>query len=458
MADFSDLSLEALRKSYREGGSPRSLVDTLRQRIERAKGSNSWIYVEQKGNLEVAVARIEKRRAAGENLPLFGVPFSVKDNIDVAGMPTTAACPDFSYVAERSARSVELLLAAGALCIGKNNLDQFATGLCGFRSPYGACGSVGNPMYISGGSSSGSAVAVAAGHVSFSIGTDTGGSGRVPAGFNGIVGIKPTVGRISTRGLLPNCPSIDCPCIFANTVDDGSRILEIIDGFDPEDPFARQPPPASEPVIGEQAIAFNFGRLNSEQVETFGMPECATLYEQACKKLQHIGGTPTDIDIAPFIEAGRMLFDGPWISERRASVGWFVDSHPASLFEVTRNVLSSSDRFSAVDTFSAMHRLARLRQTIDFQFSGISAFVVPTAPRAITIEAMAESPIELNNQLGYYSYFANLVDLCGVAVPNAVLSCGVPMGVTFLAPAWQDRPLAVLAKRFESETTAGQIH
>jgi len=450
VADFSDLSLAALHRSYINGASPHDLAGRLWERIQSANASNAWIYLESKENLLRAAAQLEARREAGEKLPFFGVPFAVKDNIDVAGMPTTAACPDFSYIAKTSARCVELLLSAGAICLGKNNLDQFATGLSGFRSPYGACASVGNPMYISGGSSSGSAVAVAAGHVSFSIGTDTGGSGRVPAGFNGIVGVKPTVGRISSRGLVPNCPSIDVPSIFARTVDDGCSVMEIIDGFDPEDPFARQPRPAKEHPIEQRATSFRFGRLKPEQVETFGMPECATLYESACTRLQQIGGIPIEIDITPFVEAGRMLFDGPWISERRASVGSFVDSHPASLFDVTRSVLATSDRYSAVDTFSAMHRLARLSRAINSHFQDISALVVPTAPRPVTIEAMAESPIELNNQLGYYSYFANLVDLCGVAVPNEVLSCGVPMGVTFLAPAWQDRPLAALAKRFET--------
>ena len=452
MADFSDLSMTGLHRSYVNGAKPRDLIHTLWERIQSATASNAWIHLESKESLVRAATQLEARLAAGENLPLYGVPFGVKDNIDVAGTPTTAACPDFSYVAKTSARCVEQLLAAGAICFGKNNLDQFATGLSGFRSPYGACASVGNPLYISGGSSSGSAVAVAAGHVSFSIGTDTGGSGRVPAGFNGIVGMKPTVGRLSSRGLVPNCPSIDCPSIFAKTVDDASRVMEVLDGFDPEDPFARQPPPANGPAVDDKEPHFRFGRLKPSQIETFGMPESADLYERASAHLQNIGGVPIEIDIAPYVEAGRMLFDGPWISERLASVGTFVNSHPASLFDVTRKVLATSDKYSAVETFSAMHQLARLRRTIHLQFSGISALVVPTAPRPVTIEAMAENPIELNNLLGYYSYGANLVDLCGIAVPNGVLSCGVPMGVTFLAPAWQDLTLATLAKRFENAT------
>lgn len=455
MADFSDLSMAALHQSYVNGARPRDLVHTLWERIQSARALNAWIHLESKENLTNAATQLEARSSAGEKLPLYGVPFAVKDNIDVAGMPTTAACPDFSYIARTSASCVELLLAAGAICLGKNNLDQFATGLSGFRSPYGVCASVGNLMYISGGSSSGSAVAVAAGHVSFSIGTDTGGSGRVPAGFNGIVGIKPTVGRISTRGLVPNCPSIDCPSIFARTVDDGTRVMEILDGFDPEDPFARRPPPAAGLAAADSTAPFRFGRLIPSQIETFGMPECAVLYERASTRLQDIGGVPVEMDITPYVEAGRMLFDGPWISERLASVGAFVANHPASLLEVTRRVLATSDRYSAVDTFSAMHRLAQLSRKVESQFSGISALVVPTAPRPVTMEAMAENPIALNNLLGYYSYGANLVGLCGVAVPNGVLSCGVPMGVTLLAPAWQDLPLAALARRFE--TAGGAI-
>ena len=245
MRDVVDLSLATLQQAYAaDRPRPSDLVAALYERI--GCGRPAWIFLRQREDALRACAELEARRAAGEALPLHGIPFGVKDNIDVAGMPTTAACPTFSHVPSRSAQSVQRLLQAGAICLGKTNLDQFATGLSGARSPYGTCSSVGNPLYVSGGSSSGSAVAVAAGHVSFALGTDTGGSGRIPAGFNGVVGVKPTVGRVSARGLVPNCPSLDCVSVFALSVEDGARVLDVLDGYDDEDPFRagrRRAPP-----------------------------------------------------------------------------------------------------------------------------------------------------------------------------------------------------------------------
>jgi allophanate hydrolase len=448
-----DLSITALDRIYASGRmTSRDLVSALYDRI----GSHGpeWIFLRPRKDALAACADVEARRAAGEPLALYGVPFGVKDNIDVAGMPTTAACPSFSRVPERSARSVELLERAGAICLGKTNLDQFATGLSGTRSPYGACSSIGNPLYVSGGSSSGSAVVVAAGHVSFALGTDTGGSGRIPAGFNSVVGIKPTVGRVSTRGLLPNCPTLDCVSIFAHTVDDGARVLEVIDGFDPDDPFAR-PVPARATV--PPARPFRFGVLAPADREWFGMPDCAALYDAACERLAALGGTPVAVDFAPLREAGHMLFDGPWIAERRAALAPFVDGREDTLLHVTRAVLATADRYDAERTFAALHRLARLRRATERQFNPISMLVVPTAPRPFTIAEMEADPIRLNNQLGHYSYFANLLDLCAVAVPNGVLPCGVPMGVTLLAPAWADERLAGIARRFEASACSGEV-
>ena len=394
-----------------------------------------------------ACADVERRRAAGETLPLYGVPFGVKDNIDVAGMPTTAACPAFSRLPPHSARSVELLLQAGAICLGKTNLDQFATGLSGTRSPYGACSSIGNPLYISGGSSSGSAVAVGAGHVSFTLGTDTGGSGRIPAGFNGVVGIKPTVGRVSTRGLVPNCPTIDCVSIFALSVGDGMRVLDVIDGFDPDDPFSR-PPPARAGATPPRP--FRFGVLAAKDREWYGMPECAALYEEACERMARLGGTAVEIDFTPFAEAGQMLFDGPRIAERRAALAPFIYDNGDALLDVTRRVLQTADNYDAEAAFGGILDLARLRRTVEQCFATMSVVMVPTAPRPFTIAEMNADPIRLNNRLGRYSYFANLLDLCAVAVPNGRLDCGVPMGVTLLGPAWADEHVAAIARRFEA--------
>jgi allophanate hydrolase len=448
LPDPDALSLTSLQSAYASGVEPNDVVAAIYDRIGEDSIGPGWIYLRPRAEALSACKEVEARRAAGEDLPLYGVPFAVKDNIDVAGMPTTAACPAFSYRPERSARSAELLLKAGAVCLGKSNLDQFATGLSGTRSPYGACAAIGNPLYVAGGSSSGSAVVVAAGQVSFALGTDTGGSGRIPAGFNGIVGIKPTVGRVSTRGLVPNCPTLDCVSIFALCVNDGMQVLGAIDGFDADDPFSRMAPacPASA-----RPGPFRFGVLAPCEREWHGIAECATLYEAACERLLRVGGQAVEVDFAPFKDAGRMLFDGPWIAERHAALSPFVDDHRDDLLDVTRSVLQTADRYSAGAAFAGMHRLARLRRAVAQQFATIDALVVPTAPRPYTIAEMIADPIRLNNRLGHYSYFANLLDLCAIAVPNGVLPCGVAMGVTLLAPAWADERLAGLARRFEGK-------
>ncbi len=432
---------------------PLQVLDTAYGRIEAERDRNCWIYVRPLAEAQDECRKLMARAQAGERLPLLGVPFGVKDNIDVAGMPTTAACPSFSYQPARSAHSVERLIAAGAICIGKTNLDQFATGLSGARSPYGACVTVANPNYISGGSSSGSAVAVAAGHVAFALGTDTGGSGRIPAGFNGIVGIKPTIGLVSSRGLVPNCPTLDCVSIFCNSVHDGETILGLIEGFDVDDPYSR---PAGTARAAAPGSAFRFGRVKSDQLETFGLPDCAALYEDACARFTDLGGTAVEIDFAPFAEAGHMLFAGPWVAERRAAIAALTDIDTGDLLDVTRTVLRTATGFSAMDAFAAQHRLLRLRRQTQAVLADLDALVVPTAPRPIALDDMARDPITLNSSLGHYSYFANLLDLCAVAIPNAVLPNGIPMGVTLLAPAWSDRPLMALARRLEvgSENTS----
>lgn len=434
IARNSSLLLEAIGAAY--------------DRIEAESDRNCWIYIRPREEALDECHKLVARARTGENLPLLGIPFGVKDNIDVEGMPTTAACPAFSYTPWHSAHSVERLTAAGAICLGKTNLDQFATGLSGARSPHGSCASVADARYVAGGSSSGSAVAVAAGHVAFALGTDTGGSGRIPAGFNNIVGIKPTVGLVSARGLVPNCPTIDCVSVFCNSVGDGEAILDIIEGFDFEDPYSRQP--RTFFLADGAAPSFRFGRLASADIECFGMPECGELYERACARLAHIGGTAIEVDFAPFRQAGELMFSGPWVAERHAAIASLMDVESGSLLDVTRTVLGTAAGYSAIDTFGAIHRLHRLRRNAEAIFAGIDALVVPTAPRPFTLEEMHRDPITLNNRLGYYSYFVNLLDLCGVAVPNATLSNGMPMGVTLLAPAWHDRALIGLARRFEA--------
>lgn len=424
------------------------VIEAAYRRIEGETDRNCWIYVRPREEAREECRRLAARAQAGEYLPLLGIPFGVKDNIDVAGMPTTAACPAFSRVPLRSAGSVERLVAAGAICLGKTNLDQFATGLSGARSPYGSCASIADSGYVSGGSSSGSAVAVAAGHVVFALGTDTGGSGRIPAGFNEIVGIKPTIGLVSSRGLVPNCPTIDCVSIFCNNVRDGEAILDVIAGFDPEDPYSRMAPAARG---AGPAAAFRFGRIPAADVECFGVPECAELYERACARFSRQGGKAVEIDFAPFKAAGEMMFNGPWVAERRSAIAAITDIETGGLLDVTRTVLRSADNYSAADTFAAIHRLYRLRRDVQDVLAGVDALVVPTAPRPFTLGDMHRDPVTLNNHLGYYSYFANLLDLCAVAIPNAKLPNGVPMGVTLLAPAFRDRELIRLARQLEPD-------
>lgn len=442
--------LSAQSRPLRTSAELSCIITTVYERIERDRHRNCWIHVRP---IEEALAEAEallQRAAEGEDLPLLGVPFGVKDNIDVEGMPTTAACPSFEYVAARSARCVERLIAAGAICLGKTNLDQFATGLSGARSPYGACSSAANDLYVSGGSSSGSAAAVASGHVAFALGTDTGGSGRIPAGFNGVVGIKPTVGLVSSRGLVPNCPTLDCPSIFCNSIAEGRILLALIEGYDDSDPYSRRRIAASS----TSPRKFRFGQVAAADLNSFGMPECDDLYGQACKRLSGLGGQARQIDFAPFAEAGDMLFSGPWIAERHAAISQLLDVDHGDLLDVIRNVLSAAARFSATDAFAAQHRLLKLRRQIQSLFEEIDVLVVPTAPRPFTIAEMMDDPITLNSRLGYYSYFANLVDLCAVAVPNATLGNGMPMGITLLAPAWRDQALLALAERWLPDTKA----
>lgn len=388
-------------------------------------------------------------RSGADGLPLFGAPFAVKDNIDVAGVETTAACPAFAYRSERSARVVERLLAAGGLYIGKTNLDQFATGLSGVRSPYGAVASAYQREHIAGGSSSGSAVAVAAGLVSFALGTDTGGSGRIPAGFNHVVGLKPSLGRVSGRGVLPNCRSLDCVSVFTSSVADAESVLRVIEGYDPLDPFSRPPTaaarrsvaPRTPPTLGVP-----------RELSFFGDDASSALFAAALRRLERLGVRLREIDFAPYQEAGELLFGGPHVAERLTAIDGFVKGQPEALHPVTRRVLASARQYSATELFAAQHRQRALQRRVYADFhsdEGIDALLVPTAPRPYTLAELEADPITLNHRLGHYSYFANLLDLCAVAVPNGFLPSGVPMGVTLLAPRDEEAQLLALATRID---------
>jgi allophanate hydrolase len=376
-------------------------------------------------------------------MPLFGVPFAVKDNIDVAGVPTTAACPAFAYVPERSATVVERLERAGAVLIGKTNLDQFATGLVGTRSPYGVPVNPFDARYIPGGSSSGSAVAVARGLVTFALGTDTAGSGRVPAGFNGIVGCKPTVGIISTAGVVPACRSIDCVSIFARSVDDARDVLDVAAAEDVRDPFSR-PRAASPPPIGER---FAFAVPQPDQRIFCGDAEAERSFADALQRLEAAGGTPVEVDLTPCFEAAAMLYSDAFVAERTAAVGDFVAAHPHDVLDVTRTIIEGGNRFSAADAFRAQYRLRELKARAASIFTRAPLLVVPTSPTIYTLEQIAADPFALNATLGTYTNFVNFFDLCALAIPSGRYASGIPIGITLIAPAFADDVLAAFAAR-----------
>src|SRR5262245_31542099 len=380
-------------------------------------------------------------------LPLAGMPFAVKDNFDVAGMPTTAGCPSFAYVPERTAPVVQRLLDAGAILIGKTNMDQFATGLVGTRSPYGACSSVYDSRYISGGSSSGSAVAVAKSLCAFSLGTDTAGSGRIPAAFNNLVGFKATRGLLSTTGVVPACRSLDCVSIFARTVVEARTVWDVARGFDAKDPYSRVLPASADaaPWLSGQ---FRFGMPGDTQLKFFGDQETPQLYRQAAERLESIGGIRTTIDFTVFREAAELLYSGPWVAERFAAVGEFLTSTYDGVNEVVKNIILDGARYSAVDTFRSMYRLESLKQRAAELWAEMDVLLLPTAGTIYMHEAIAADPVRLNSNLGFYTNFVNLMDLAAVAVPAGFRPDGLPFGVSIIGPAFSDEALLALAERY----------
>ncbi len=393
--------------------------------------------------------------AARAALPLFGLPFAVKDNIDVAGLPTTAGCPAFAYAPARSASVVERLERAGAVVLGKTNLDQFATGLVGTRSPYGVPANPFDPAYIPGGSSSGSAVAVARGFVSFALGTDTAGSGRVPAGFTGTIGVKPTHGIISAAGVVPACRSLDCVSIFVRTLDEAALILDVAAAPDARDPFSRERPAAAAVgLAADPARPFVFAVPLPEQRIFFGDDEARDQFERSIARLVARGGSALDVDLASCFEAAALLYDGPFVAERTAAVGDFVDAHPEAVLDVTRTIVQSGRRYSAVDTFSALYELRALRNAAAEIFARAAILVVPTSPTIYRISQIEAEPFLYNSRLGTYTNFVNLLDLCALAVPAGAYAGGVPIGVTFIAPAFADASLLAFARRFLQEPPA----
>jgi allophanate hydrolase len=400
-----------------------------------------WIHRLAESEVLALARAVDARLAAGETLPLAGVPFAIKDNIDLAGSPTTAGCPDFAYDPAASATVVARMIAAGAVPVGKTNLDQFATGLNGTRSPYGAPACAFNRAYVSGGSSSGSAIAVAAGLVPIALGTDTAGSGRVPAAFNGLIGFKPSKGRWSTAGLVPACRSIDCITVFAQIPADAALVDAVVAGHDPADPWSRQ---RDERPLDLARI----GVPLPQQRQFLGDLVAERLYAQALDRLVAMGAELVEIDLAPLSEAARLLYDGPWVAERSAALADFLQSHPGSIDPTVRSIVEGGLGRSAVEVFQGIYRLAELKTQSDALWRDINALCLPTAPTIYRISEMRSSPIALNSNLGLYTNFVNLLDMAAIAVPAGWRRNGTGFGVTLIGPAWSDRALIDHAARW----------
>lgn len=439
----ASFDLASLQAAYRQGVTPEQVIAALDARIAARGTDHVWIHRLPLASVLAQARALPVRRAAGEALPLYGLPFAIKDNLDVAGLPTTAACPEFTYTAAATAPVVQRLIDAGALLVGKTNLDQFATGLVGVRSPYGAPSSVFDPAYISGGSSSGSAVAVAASLVSFALGTDTAGSGRIPAAFNNLVGWKPTRGLLSTRGLVPACRSLDCISVFALTCDDACAVARVVSAVDPGDPYSRPAPTRVTPW----PAAFRFGVPPVAQREFFGDTAAAVLFEEAIARLKGLGGQAVEFDFAPFRETAELLYAGPWVAERLAAIQPFYEAHPRALHPVTAAIIGGGSRYSAVDTFRAFYRLEELRRQTEPVWRQMDLMLLPTAGTIYTHAQVAADPVQLNTNLGLYTNFVNLLDLSAVAVPAGFRPDGLPFGITLLAPAFQDEALLQLGAR-----------
>ncbi|MGQ2943805.1 MAG: allophanate hydrolase [Blastomonas fulva] len=396
-----------------------------------------WISRASPEALIEAARDIDARVAAGETLPLAGVPFAVKDNIDVAGFETTAACPDFAYAPETSATVVERLLAAGALCVGKTNLDQFATGLNGTRSPYGSPRNAYNLAYVSGGSSSGSSSAVAAGLVAFALGTDTAGSGRVPAAFQHLIGFKPSKGRWSNRGVVPACRTLDCVTVFTDDTRDARLVDSVVAGFDAADAWSK---PLADRPIARKTI----GVPRRDQLVFFGDPGSEYLYERALARLSELGDI-VEIDYAPLQEAAQLLYSGPWVAERTAAMESILASNPQAIDPTVREIVSVGLETRGVDLFNGIYRLAELKRHADTLWESIDLMAFPTTGTTYRVAELAAAPIALNSALGFYTNFVNLLDMAALAVPAGTRANATGFGITLIGPADTDRALLDVA-------------
>ncbi len=452
MSDTSplDMRLVALRQAYQNHTlTPAQVMANIRQRASLFEDRNIWIHLLTESEVAPFINGLADKPIA--DYPLWGIPFAIKDNIDLAGITTTAGCEAFAKIPHESAFAVQRLLDAGAIPVGKTNLDQLATGLNGTRSPWGPGRNAFDPEYISGGSSAGSATAVALGLASFSLGSDTAGSGRVPAGFNNLVGLKPSRGLLSASGMVPACRSLDCISIFALTSEDANQVLARAEGFDPRDGYSRQNNFAnSSRRFGLREGPIKLGVLPESQLRFFGEELYAQAYNATIETLRKAGVELIEIDYSPFNEAALLLYEGPWVSERYIAAQPIIEDTPEALLPVIRAIIEPGGARSATDLFRAQYRLQELKLACEAQLQGFDALLTPTVGKHFTVEELQQEPIRYNSDLGYYTNFVNLMDMAAVAVPTGFTTADMPFGVTLVGPALSDRTLLSMAQKIET--------
>jgi allophanate hydrolase len=446
------ITIGTLLAAHAAGKPLTATIEETYARIEKHNDPALFIAI---GPKPEALATAERMQASGpEGKPLYGVPFVVKDNIDVAGFPTTAACPAFAYRPAKSAFVVERLEQAGAIVIGKTNLDQFATGLVGVRSPHGVPRNALRADLIPGGSSSGSATAVGAGLVPFSLGTDTAGSGRVPAAFNGIVGLKPSLGALSTSGVVPACRTLDTISIFARNVGDAFMVYQEACAFDEQDAYGRSFP---SPALSSFPIGFRLGVPRPDQRQFFDDADSSAAFSRDIQLIESLGARVVEFDFEPFAEVARALYGGPWVAERYAAVKSLIETNPEALHPVTRAIIDGARKFDAVAAFEAFYWLADQKRKRSRVWSEFDAMIVPTAPRLYTVKEVEADPVRLNSRLGTYTNFVNLLDLCAIAAPSGVRDDGLPSSVTLIAPSGADGLIAGIAAAIHARSASAPL-
>ena len=447
-----DLSIKSLLKCYRNNEfTPEALCSYLRHKSEEYKNYNCWIHLLSEDELNPYLQRLQQRSIA--DCPLYGIPFAIKDNIDLAEIPTTAACQEFAYTPGQHAFVVRCLIDAGAIPLGKTNLDQFATGLVGTRSPepWGPCRNAYNPDYISGGSSSGSAVAVALGLVSFALGTDTAGSGRVPAALQNLYGLKPSKGLLSTSGVVPACRSLDCVSIFSLTPEDANTVFEIAATYDEQDTYARP-----NKIKAKDCLDKKITLGVPSELEFFDSQECETLWNQAVDDWKSMGAEIVEIDFEPFKQAARLLYEGPWLAERYIATESVIKTKPEAMHPIVRSIIEKGSKGSAIECFTAEYQLQAYKKEADKELAKVDCLLTPTIGKSYTIKEVLADPVTLNSQLGYYTNYMNLLDYAAIAIPAGKTEADVPWGCTLVASAFEDQKLLTLADEWWQFKTTGE--